>query len=647
MELAMNDSADLLALVVAGLICLVSCSSDSPPASTMDVGGEVYAGDIVEAADTNDTSFEDAESHQDAAEYIGPERETVDPVLAESFQALLDEQLAFSAEPGVSLSVRTAQGKWWTGSSGVADLLTDEPMTPQKGFRVGSNTKTFMAAAIVQLQEEGLVHLDDSIFEYLPQYPQWTQVSIRHILGMQSGIPDYLVREDVLFDALLDPDSFDSPEKILSYVEELPLVFEPGTDCDYSNTNFVLAGMIIEQVTGNPVEEELEERFIKPLGLKSTFLDVSGEETEKLAHGYMDLPIMASMLGLPPTVMAMVPEEIILEGHIMDTTHVFPPGMSWAAGALVASPLDMAIFMRALLTGDLVAPELVEEMKTPGKCAIAATWEGYGLGIQTNPTPYGTCYGHGGLNFGYQVGTHYLPDHDLVLSMMHNFLPEQSHGLLLDVFKLALNGTDQPYSVCLPPEGFFDEADGDRMEIRFKGPLNEADEPEPARGLGYFYSDIGGQPVPLYGFSCEAALAKDGLIPQIEIHSLGPGPSDEVQLREAYAIIPTGVFVQEEGVVEISKDKPYAVVAAAEISLHPITLEATKFCVTAVPDFTRTSKLYICKNDEFEAAPGETIRLFGSVALTTSLEDVESYLDPMGFSRCRCSTPGGEWEKCE
>ncbi len=280
----------------------------------------------------------------------------VDPVLAASLQALLDEHVSFSADPGMTLAVGLSDGAWWAGASGVRDLRTDAPMEPDSGFRVGSNTKPFVATLVLLLVDVGVIGLDNPLSRYLDGYPQWGDITIRQLLGMQSGIPDYLTDPALMLDFVADPSTAKTPQQILAYGKDQPLLYEPGTNGTYSNSNYLLLGLVIEEVAGDTLDHLIQARITGPLGLDHTFLDMTGEVRDHVARGYMDLNLVGQLFGVPPEVIAFIPEENHYEGSTVDCSDLFHPSLTWAAGALVSTAGDMARFMAALLGGDLLSP---------------------------------------------------------------------------------------------------------------------------------------------------------------------------------------------------------------------------------------------------------------------------------------------------
>jgi len=278
--------------------------------------------------------------------------------------------------PGVVLGTRT-DGKAMSVGRGVADIDTKRPARPDDRYRVGSTTKTMTAVVALQLVEEGKLRLDDPVDRWLPQFDLDKRMTVRHLLQQTSGF-----HTDTRI--LTPPRTYESnrfhhftPTELvriaLTNPEPRPA---PGTHWEYANTNYILAGMVIEKVTGRPMGVELNRRIFTPLGLKDTaYPVVSPFVPGRHLKGYLsDGP------GKP----------------LVDTT-VYT--MSWArsAGAVVSTTGDATTFLRALFTGRLLSKPMLAEMKDMDK------W-GYGLGLygfELPCAPGGMVWGHNGKVYGY------------------------------------------------------------------------------------------------------------------------------------------------------------------------------------------------------------------------------------------------------
>ena len=180
--------------------------------------------------------------------------------------------------------------------SGNTEILDKQPINSSNLYQIGSITKSFIAVIILQLEAAPKYHfnIDDKLSVYLPQYAEWGDVTIRQLLNMTSGIPDYLADDTYLQDLTNNPYKQWLPEEQISYVAKKSLLFPPGTKWNYSNTNYILAGLIINKLTGHTVEEEINKRFLaahnsSQLHFKNTFYVSHQYPTHiisRMVHGY-------------------------------------------------------------------------------------------------------------------------------------------------------------------------------------------------------------------------------------------------------------------------------------------------------------------------------------------------------------------------
>ncbi|WP_344651521.1 serine hydrolase domain-containing protein [Cryptosporangium japonicum] len=264
-------------------------------------------------------------------------------------------------------------------------------------FRIGSATKTFTAAVALQLVGEGRLGLEDPVERWLPGVVRGhgndgRRITVRQLLQQTSGLPNYAARITFLgskkdYDA--EALTATTPAHLLALALSQPPAFAPGTRWDYSNTNYVLAGMVIERVTGHGWESEVERRILRPLRLRDTSvprteLDVPAPH----AVGYHRFPAGQEQFG--PRV---------------DTTR-FSPTWADAAGSMISTTSDLNRFFRALLGGRVLAPAQLAEMTTTVPAPpFADAWKNprYGLGLQWSETPCGGMWSHSGDIPGYST----------------------------------------------------------------------------------------------------------------------------------------------------------------------------------------------------------------------------------------------------
>jgi D-alanyl-D-alanine carboxypeptidase len=291
-------------------------------------------------------------------------------------------RLVKSGAPGAALYVRRG-GATTRVARGLSAVAGRRPMRAADTFRVGSLTKTYIATLVVQLAAEHKLSLDDPVATSLPGLiPGGEAITIRQLLDHTSGIYDYENDPRVLEPYFGGNLAYHwAPRDLVAVAVSHPPLFAPGARYEYSNTNYLIAGLIVEAVTGSTLADQLQQRVVGPLEFRHTGLQLSARRGAPEMHGYFvfDRPPATDITGLSP----------------------YP----WAAGAITANVSEVAQFYRALLTGRLVDPAALSAMKTTVSEGKAGDFRGsrYGLGIESYPTRCGTAWGHGGNFPGYLV----------------------------------------------------------------------------------------------------------------------------------------------------------------------------------------------------------------------------------------------------
>ncbi len=623
------------------VVALLGCSSTSDDANQADALDTLQTEDGVTSADSLDDTAEDiSEIQEDVSSDTFPD------LLAAHLRKAMDEYLAFSGDPGLSVAIRLPSGATFVEAAGVANITTGDAMNTHSSFRVGSNTKPFIAALVMMLVDEGLVGLDDPLSDYVSDYPAWDNVTVRMLLDMSSGIPDYLLSESFMMAAVFDPESLTTPDVLLNFVKDTEMVFEPGTQHIYSNTNYILIGLIIEEVTGEAAQDALRTRILDPLGLDDTYLDVVDETKPDLAHGYLDLAIVGFFFGLGADAVALLPPSWFMEDYLVDATYLFPPMFSWTDGGLVTTPEDSMKFMVALLTGDLITQESLAEMKTTNVTPILGTPVDYGMGLSTSTDFFGTRWGHGGLNFGYEANTIYFPERDVALSHMHNYLPEQSYRFEDDVLHiLDSEPTQEPGPTCTVPENLFGTMEGDVVEFRFKGSIDGEGTAEPSPGTALVRGFLDGENLALYGYGTQAAEAQLAGARRINITSTAPALTEGVDLRTATISIAASALTGADGEVTLESPTDLAVIVM-EVVTNPDSGDIDKMCVVAVPDLSRSARFSVCGGLDYEAKEGDLLRVFGVVPVTRDMDAINAFIALVPMPRCSCADGDGSFAEC-
>ncbi|MFF4899613.1 serine hydrolase domain-containing protein [Streptomyces sp. NPDC001068] len=264
---------------------------------------------------------------------------------------------------------------------GVADRSTRRVITTGDRFRVGSVTKTFSAVVLLQLVDEGRLALDAPVNRYLPGLLPDDRITVRHVLGHRSGLYDYT--NDMFAHSVPGFESVRNKvftyRRLVNLALEKPLTNAPGAAYSYSNTNFVVAGMLIEKLTGHSVATEYENRVFKPLGLRDTFyVHPDAKIPGQHAKGYLS----ADEAG----------------AQAVDATD---QTVSWAqsAGAIISTARDLDTFYSALVRGDLMSAARLADM---GRFTRVNATTSYGLGLRRRDLSCGiSVYGHTGAVQGY------------------------------------------------------------------------------------------------------------------------------------------------------------------------------------------------------------------------------------------------------
>jgi D-alanyl-D-alanine carboxypeptidase len=277
--------------------------------------------------------------------------------------------------PGAVLLVKDGQS-WVRLAAGTSDIAAGTPMRVRDRFKIGSVTKTFVATVVLQLAGEGRLRLDAPVGRWLPHViPNANHITVRELLRHQTGLFDYF--EDPRSTAPYLAGNLGyvwKPRALVRIATLHPPLFPPGSAISYSNTNYIVLGLLVQRVTGHSLRRELRARIFRPLHLHATRFPTSQRFGTRLAHGYL-----------------------WSDGQRQDLSQV-SQSLAWAAGGVVASAGDVARFYRGLLGGRLTSRTLLRQMQATVPFAPGV---GYGLGILSVKTPCGTLWGHDGSFAGY------------------------------------------------------------------------------------------------------------------------------------------------------------------------------------------------------------------------------------------------------
>ncbi|WTF67119.1 beta-lactamase family protein (plasmid) [Streptomyces anulatus] len=303
----------------------------------------------------------------------------------DTVQSSLNALVADDRMPAALASVADGEGRIRNYTAGVGDLGTGAKVPKDGQVRAGSNTKAFTAVVVLQLVAEKKIALDAPVDTYLPgllrgEGIDGRHITIRQLLQHTSGLPEYVDTRAIL----KDRQRYYEPRELLDSALAQNAHFSPGAKWEYSNTNYLVAGLIIQKVTGRPIGEEINQRVIDRIGLRHTYFPTPGDMTIHEPHP---------------------------KGYHRDTADSpwrefteLDPSWGWAAGAVISTNSDLNRFYTALLDGRLLPPAQLAQMRTTVPAYVAGPGVRYGLGLTSRPLPCGGVYwGHGGTIPGYDT----------------------------------------------------------------------------------------------------------------------------------------------------------------------------------------------------------------------------------------------------
>jgi D-alanyl-D-alanine carboxypeptidase len=321
------------------------------------------------------------------------------------------EQLVEDGAPGAIVVVRTPSGVR-RAAAGLARIRPRLTMAPSDRFRIASITKTFVATVALQLAAEGRLRLADPVDRWVPGLvPEGRSITLRELLDHTSGLYDYTADREWTAQRIAHPGRTWTPRELVRVAARHKLLFRPGTDWHYSNTNYVLLGLVVEAAARASLGDELRERIFRPLRLVATSFPPGSSIPGRVAHGYL-----GSLPGLP-----------IPPGQLLDVTSLVSPS-SWGAGQIVSTADDVTAFLAALLGGRVLQPAQLAAMKSRvttmrrEQGIIVQRTADYGLGLEIHQSPCGTTYGHDGDTPGWRTVAWATGDGRRVVDVMVNVL---------------------------------------------------------------------------------------------------------------------------------------------------------------------------------------------------------------------------------
>ncbi|HEX7490476.1 MAG TPA: serine hydrolase domain-containing protein [Candidatus Limnocylindrales bacterium] len=329
-----------------------------------------------------------------------------------ALQAALDGLRTTGLYPGVSAAIVFPNGTLWKGVSGVAVVKPATALTSDTLFSVGSISKTFIAALVGRLAQIGTIGLDDPLDRYVPDFPNAANISLRQLLNHTSGLQD-LFSAPSLADAILaKPAATWTAEQVLARLG--PPYFAPGKGYHYSNTNFVLLGLVIEKATGQTVASLVRSAFLTPLGMNNTYLQTEETAEGPKAHGYCAGPGPSCGASVAR---AASPRDNSAGDMLPFTAETTAVGF---AGAYASTASDLATWASALYGGAILDPATLSAMADTSPSLPYKPKLPYGMGFEQTTLAGQIAWGHRGLLDGFWSAMFYLPSYHVTVVVLIN-----------------------------------------------------------------------------------------------------------------------------------------------------------------------------------------------------------------------------------
>lgn len=338
-------------------------------------------------------------------------------VLRKELQMKLAEWHKAGKFPGATLGVVLANGESFGLAVGYSDRTAKTLMRSDDRMLAGSTGKTFAAAVALQLVSEGKIGLDDKVEKYLGNEPWFARlpnardITVRQLMNHTSGLVRYEFKDKFTKDLTGDPEKTWKPEELLAYLFDEKPPFEAGKGWDYSDTNYIVLGMIIETVTGKRFYDEARRRLIKPLKLKNT-IPQDGLRLKGVVQGYAGAnnPFGGK-------------DEMISGGKF-----AINPQFEWTGGGWASTSEDLARWAKAMYEGEAFNRSLLPPLLDGVAAPMLGRDAKYGLGVIIRKTSAGTTYGHSGFFPGYMTDMMYFPEQEIAVAVQVNTSVPQDLG---------------------------------------------------------------------------------------------------------------------------------------------------------------------------------------------------------------------------
>jgi D-alanyl-D-alanine carboxypeptidase len=329
--------------------------------------------------------------------------------LKTALQLKLEEWHKAGSFPGATFGVVLADGDSFGLAVGFSDRETKTPLKPTDRMLAGSVGKTFAAATALQLVKEGKIGLDDKIEKYLGSEPWFSRlpnardITVRQLMNHTSGLVRYEFKEQFTKDLTANPEKVWKPAELVAYLLDEKAPFEAGKGWDYSDTNYIVLGMIIEKVTGRKFYDEANRRLLKPLKLTGT-IPQDGPRLNGVVQGYAGAnnPFGGK------------------DAMIENGKFVINPQFEWTGGGYASTAQDLARWAKMFYEGKAFSADLLPQVVEGVPAPMLGRETRYGLGAIIRKTPTGVSYGHSGFFPGYMTDMMYFPEQKVAVAVQVN-----------------------------------------------------------------------------------------------------------------------------------------------------------------------------------------------------------------------------------
>jgi D-alanyl-D-alanine carboxypeptidase len=329
------------------------------------------------------------------------------PAYAAKLQPQMEQLTQDMLVTGAVVHVRSAELGDWTTTIGTRTFRGTDPVQVGDRIRIGSVTKTWTGTVVLQLVDEGMLRLDDPVAKYRPDVPNGQNITIEQLLTMRSGLGNYTTSYELNHTLDTAPGTIFKPEELIATGLAMPPKFPPGEGFYYSNTNTALLGRIVEQLTGNPLETEIQLRILDRLGMaRSSFPSRSALLPDPHPHGYTygtnvetnDTKVLSPEKQAAARAGTLAP---------LDVTNT-NPSWAWSAGAGISTTADLTAYVETLVGGGLLSPAMQKTRLDSIRPIDPADPAGLGYGLAL--AKFGPCYGHTGELPGYNTFAGHDPE---------------------------------------------------------------------------------------------------------------------------------------------------------------------------------------------------------------------------------------------